>query len=486
MILLLALRNILRNKKNSLIIILLVAVITFLFFAGNTVISQSGRGMRAAYTESLTGDIVIQKKGPVTMSLFGANAPHLEDFFLIEPLPAYNEIVELVKAEPGVERWTSQVSTGAHMKLHGEGNSVFLTGVDAANYFETFTGIIIERGRLLKAGEQGVMIHSELAADIEAETEESLVLGENATLTATGAAGFKIRSVPLVGVFRYKTESSAINSNIISDVQTARALLSIRTATSSVKVSEETKKIVDDFDSLYDESGGYAAPELQKGASSLDDIIESYIKDEDESLAVQNNGEVSGGDWNFILIKLKHGANTNKIIADLNKKLEETGAIATGWRTAAGISAILVLALQAFYNAGIILVCIAAGIAAVNILLIALFKRTREIGTLRAIGAGDAYIRILLISENGILGAAGAAAGIVGGAAAMSFINSLGLRIPNKLIVNLLGVSVLHIDFFIEYALGAFVFAMILVMLSLVIPVEMAVRIQPVVAVREG
>lgn len=494
MIFTLALKNIFRNKKNSLVIIILVALMTFLFFLGNTIIAQSGRGLRAVYTESLTGDIVIEKKAEVTMSLFGANAPHLEDFFLIEPLPAYNSIVDIIKTHGEVENWTAQVSTGASMKVHGKGSGVYLVGVDAQNYFDIFPGIQIERGRFLSTGEAGVMINSELAAELETSAGESLIIGEDVTLTTTGILGFKIRTAPLIGIFRYANESTALSQNIISDAETARALAAIRLATANVQVSEQTKKITSNFDSLYSESNDYIDVQTSQ---SLQDIIDSYLDDNGENAADNEAPPVdkdagskvssaSGGDWNFIIIKLKPGFSAAKTITALNKELEELDALAIGWRTAAGISAILVLVLQALYNAGIVLVCVAGCIAAVNILLIAVFKRTREIGTLRAIGAGTGYIRLMLINENIFLGISGGLLGIGNGTLAMALINRLELHIGNKLIVNLLGLRVLHIVFFSEYALGALGFALALVLVSLIVPLEMAVRITPAVAVREG
>lgn len=483
MLIILALRNIFRSKKNSFVILLLIAVITFLFFLGNTIIAQSSRGLHAAYTESLTGDIVLEKAGDVTMSLFGANAPHLEDFFVIEPLPAYNKIVEIVNAQEGIECWTSQVSTAAKLKAMGGSGTVLVTGVDAAEYFNVFTGIEVERGRFLNADEQGIMIHRELAAELEAAAGEPLLPGTPVMLTTSGRSGFKIREVPLAGVYHYKTENSALYNIVLTDAQTARALAAIRIASADVQVSEQTRKILDDFESLFDAPADYV---YVPSNSTPPDFFDEHFFDDDNAPTRDIDVSSAGGDWNFMLIKTVHGVNANKIIAALNEALKDYGVAAVGWRTAAGISALLVLVLQAVYNAGIIIVCIAAGIASVNILLIAVFKRTREIGTLRAIGASSSYIRLLLISENAALGFAGGITGVALGAAAFKLINALSLTIGNRLIVNLLGVETLHITFYPEYALLSLGFALALTMLSLIVPIEMAVRIEPVVAVREG
>ncbi len=106
----LVLRNIAGNKKNCAIIALLIAVITFLFFIGNSVIGKSDLGLRQAFAQSLTGDVVLEAKADVTMNLFGANTPIIDTFFTIPPLPAYDAVMEIVRAQGGIAGLTSQVS----------------------------------------------------------------------------------------------------------------------------------------------------------------------------------------------------------------------------------------------------------------------------------------------------------------------------------------------------------------------------------------
>ena len=479
MIALLALRNIVRNKKNSLVVALLIAVITFLFFLGNTIIAQFSRGLRASYIDSLTADIMLEKAGDVTMSLFGANAPHLEDFFIIETLPAYNNLVEVVETLPGLQAWTSRVSTGARLTLLGKNRKVFLAGIEAESYFPMFPGILLEKGRLLRPGESGVMITRAFAEAFEKSAGEPVEIGAPVTLTAAGRVGFRIRELPLVGIFSFANTNAEINNMVIADAQTARALSEIRTASADVPLSAQTAALLDDdaFDALlHDGADDYTA-----AAPPLDGRIADFLE-----TATEETQSVSGGDWNFILIKLKPGAPVKKAIAYLNGELRQYGVIAVDWRTAAGVTALYALLLQACYNAGIAIVCVAGVIAMVNILLIAVFKRTREIGTLRAMGAGDGYIRRLLICENCALGVAGGAAGIALGVAALAGINALHITIRNDLIIDLLRLEQLRLTFFPEYAAASALFSVALTFFALIYPIETAVRIEPVIAVREG
>jgi ABC-type lipoprotein release transport system permease subunit len=486
MILLLAGRNIIRNKKNSFIITLLIGIITFLFFIGNTILGQSERSLHQSYVESLTGDIVIEKASGVTMSLFGANVPHLEDFIPVETLPVYHNLIEIVESTRGIETSTSLISIAIAMELNAQTSGAFLCGIDAKNYFSLFPEITLHEGAFLKEGETGAMITAERAAELEKSSGQKPKIGDVIRFFSAGKAGFKIREAPLVGIYSYKNLNEVMNRIVLADAQTARVLAEIQVASSDVEISPDALNLLNtsNIDDLFSEEFLFSnEDENTAGGNALDILMEKMNREETEK-----TGSISAADgaWNFILIRTKPRINIKKTIDELNTRIASYGALAVDWRAAAGMSAILVLLLQALYNAGIVIVCIAGMIAIVNILLIAVYRRTREIGTLRALGASDSYIRLLLIIENCTLGALGGIVGIVLGFALFSFVNTTEIRINNSLLASLLGGVVLQINFSWGSALLSMVFSVVLSFLSLLLPAETAVRIQPVVAVREG
>ena len=166
MIFFLVLRNIVKNKKNSAIIALLIAVITFLFFIGNSILGKSNQSIHQAFVQSLTGDVVLQKKADVTMNLFGANTPVIDIFFNIPIFPAFDKVMELVAAEEGIIGITSQVSGKAILDFLDVREPVLLCGIDASTYFSMFPGIILEQGRFLHSGEYAAMITADRAQRI--------------------------------------------------------------------------------------------------------------------------------------------------------------------------------------------------------------------------------------------------------------------------------------------------------------------------------
>ncbi|GHV80413.1 hypothetical protein AGMMS49944_22040 [Spirochaetia bacterium] len=478
---LLIFKNIIRTPKNSLVIILLIGVITFIFFIGNTVLGRSDRSLRDAYVESLTGDVVIQKTADVSMNLFGANTPIIDEYFNIPSLPAHDVVRDLVRTEPGVGIVTSQVSSRAFLDVQGVREGALLCGIDAATYFAAFPGISLEEGRFLEANEYGAMITAERAGRIEKETGRRPAIGEPLLFTAGGNAGFKIREVPLVGIYRYRNPGTFMNEIVIADPQTVRVLESIQVAAPDTGLDPENSRLLGiDLNDFF--SGAVEEDFIGEESFSVD-FIRNFLS---ASLETGEGREMAGGDWNFIILRLEHRAAVAGVIASLNKKLAAFGLTAVGWRTAAGTSAILLLLVKSLFNFGMFLVSVAGVIAAVNILLISVFKRTGEIGVLRAIGAYDGYIRTLIMGENLALAGIAGALGVLGGYGFLRTVNGMGIVIPNTLIASLMGGPVVNVSFLPSVAWASFGAALFLGLVASFYPVETAVRIEPIVAVRRG
>jgi ABC-type lipoprotein release transport system permease subunit len=483
MVFLLVFRGLARNKKNSAIIALLIAVITFLFFIGNSVIGRSDLGLRQAFIQSLTGDVVLEAKADISLNLFGANTPIIDEFFTIPVLPAYDAVMAVAASESGISGITSQVSGKAYLDLLDVRELVLLCGIDADSYFPLFSGIILEEGRFLRSGEYGAMITAERAKRIGVLSGQYPQPGMPLLLTSGGAVGFKIREVPLVGIFSYANPGQFMNEIIIVDPQTVRVLNSIQVAGSqNVELGENALALLNTgIDDIFNDFFNLYENDVIEDEFSAD-MLQSYLAE----TKTEEAAGLSGGDWNFIILRLENGKSASGLISALNKKLVPFNVIAVDWRIAAGNSAILLLLLQALFNMGIFLVCVAGVITVINILLISVFRRTREIGTLRAIGSSDFFIRSLVLIENFFISIIAGAAGVYGGFLFINRINSLALVIPNELIASLLGGNNLFLEFIPGIALVSFTLAVVLVLISCIYPMEKTVRIEPMEALRQG
>ena len=81
-----------------------------------------------------------------------------------------------------------------------------------------------------------------------------------------------------------------------------------------------------------------------------------------------------------------------------------------------------------FILTAVLLIIIAIGI--MNTLWIAIRERTREIGTLRAVGMGKSLVAAMFVIEAFLLGAAGTLAGVLAGCAAAGLLNAMHLPVP--------------------------------------------------------
>jgi ABC-type lipoprotein release transport system permease subunit len=485
MVFFLALRNIVRNKKNSVIIAALIAVITFIFFTGNTFLSKADTNIREAFIDNLTGDIVLEKSGDMTLNLFGGNAPVIDTYFSIPVLPAYNTIMEFVSSQEGIAGITSQVSGRAVIDFRSMREEVLLCGIDPATYFSVLPGIELKEGRFLTAGEYGAMITVERALKIERQSGQFPAIGDPVLFSSGGVMGFKIREVPLTGIYSYKNPSQFLNEIILVDPQTVRVLNSIQVAGGSDYIPEENKLhlLHTDVDDIFN----ITFSQYENNDEFSIDMLQAFLSGgSTEENSDNKKYAETGGDWNFIIIRLKDNKFTSNFIKSLNDELKPFGITAVNWRTSSGTSAIYMLLLQRLFNIGIFLISIAGVIAAVNIHLISVFRRTREIGTLRAIGASNNYIRSLILMENITIAITAGILGILGGLAFSGFIDGKSLDITNNLILSMLGGSVLHMDFLPYVAVFSLLMAIFLGFAASLYPLESAVKIEPMDAVRRG
>jgi putative ABC transport system permease protein len=128
---------------------------------------------------------------------------------------------------------------------------------------------------------------------------------------------------------------------------------------------------------------------------------------------------------------------------------------------------------------GMIAIVVAA-LGIINTMVMSILERTREIGVMKAVGAGDGDIRRIFFFESGAIGLVGGAAGCVLGWATSLLIN----RIINFYLARQ---GVPHVDYFafpLWIFLGAIGFSLLVSLVSGIYPARRAARVDPVVALR--
>jgi putative ABC transport system permease protein len=128
---------------------------------------------------------------------------------------------------------------------------------------------------------------------------------------------------------------------------------------------------------------------------------------------------------------------------------------------------------------GMIAIVVAA-LGIVNTMVMSILERFREIGVMKAVGAGDGDIRRIFFFESGTIGLLGGAAGCVLGWAVSLVIN----RVIN-LYLTRQGMPFVHYFAFPAWVfLGAVVFSLLVSLVSGIYPARRAARVDPVIALR--
>ena len=479
MIILVAFRNLTNNLKHSLLICSLLAILISLFFLGNTFLYTSYEGLRQTYILNYTGDLVIMPKSDVPLSLFGASTPAIGEFFTIPMLNDYPQLKNILDGMSELEAYTAQLSGPVAMDLLGRRSAVFGFGIDAQSYFKVFPGIRLIAGERLLPKSYGIMISEGLALRLETETGKKVTPGQPVLLTTASTSGFRIREVPLVGIYRYEVSSPIPDEVVILDMQTLRALnaiLLVQTNAPKPISNQTTAELEDIFnqpvsDTVVTDTEGLSLYDLAQKLKQTSNADET---------------DWSWGSFNFIILRLKAGISKAYFIEKLQKQLEGLDAVVVDWTTAAGTPALLVTILYYLFNGGLVFLMLAGLFAIINVMLITVFQRVREIGTLRAIGASKNYIRLLLLTENFLIALGGGIGGVTMGCLSIMLINLARIRISNSLIQTLLAKGEVVLSFSWEVAILSLGVAVFLSLSSSVYPLSYALRIQPITAVRKG
>ena len=131
---------------------------------------------------------------------------------------------------------------------------------------------------------------------------------------------------------------------------------------------------------------------------------------------------------------------------------------------------------------GILLVIIIVGI--INTMFISVRERTREIGSLRAIGMRRRRVLIMIMTEAFLLGLFASSAGSLLGAGIASGLDQIGVPVPEGAMRNVLMSDTLHLVVESSQVTSAILTFTVITMVAALLPATRAARMQPVTAIQ--
>jgi putative ABC transport system permease protein len=472
LILKLALRNLARSRSRTIALGALVALTIAAMTLGNALFDGTDAGVRHSYIDSFTGDLSVSEKSPEAFSVFGSQTPVIGSLTRMPTITSFDDVRSSVEAAKGVSATSPIVCGLVVMESGSYRKPVSVFGVDAVTYFPLFPALIAREGRVLREGEQGIMISAARAAAIASISGNKVKVGDSLKLSYYSEGSFELREAPIVGIVAYPLQNETLDSIVIADADTLRGLLGM--AREALTRDESAAgKTAGSIDALF--SGAKDSKADPKAGLKLGDIESLLSSDESEE-------DISASSsWNYLLVKLSPGADRNGIAASLDRKFASRGlpVAARDWRETAGASALYVSWLRILFSIGIGIILAAGMIIIVNALVIAVFERTSEIGTMRSLGASRSFVRRLFVAETMILVLGSALIGIALGALVCALIATRGIAISNQTLVTLFGSN--HIRPVVTFGSAALnaAIATLIGALVWIYPVRLAIRIEP-------
>jgi putative ABC transport system permease protein len=185
-----------------------------------------------------------------------------------------------------------------------------------------------------------------------------------------------------------------------------------------------------------------------------------------------------------IVAKTSPGFNPDSVAEDIKRKLrrernekegQETFSVQTSSQLMDTFNNIFAVVQAVFVGIAAISL-IVGGIGIMNTMYTAVLERTKEIGTMKAVGARNSDILLIFLFESGLLGLVGGAIGI-----------ALGIGIGKSVEIiaqQQLGTPFLRASFSLTLILGALLFSFVIGSVSGVLPALQASRLKPADALR--
>jgi putative ABC transport system permease protein len=334
------------------------------------------------------------------------------------------------------------------------------------------------------------VVTEEWASEIAAAQGHPLAPGDPLKLSLFRNQTFTIREVRLAGIIRYQPGNAALKHVVIADGRIIRALCGYSQTDAPVVSSPPPapRGQAEDLDSLFSGSGGRSTSANQAEESAPISIQELKDLLNEAHRAGTKAAEAPlghDGPWHFILARTQPGESVARITAELRRDLGAAGfsVQVRDWRGTAGGVATYVFLMQIVLYVGLFMLAGIVLILTMNSLVMSVFERTAEIGTMRALGARRGFVQRLFIVETCVMTLVSGITGVLLGFMAVGFLDRVSLQFRNQILVLLFGGAALHPGISGWNIVVSVAAAVVLGLIAWIYPVRLALRIQPVRAI---
>ena len=479
----LAFRNIFSRKSSFVIVGFITLAITMLIVI-NSVFDGTDNGIKTVFMDSFTGNLVIREKTKDNVSLFGNVSLIDESVLETKELSFYSEITNYLGSLSSISDFIPQVSSFSLLEIENKKSKAAVFGVDADKYSKLMPSIEIIEGSIYNKGEKGILVSEAWVENFTKETKKSIKIGTEVQLVYSDGNTFRIRSLPVSGIYRYPLRNEVLDKIVLADPSTVRSLLGMNEVYSAeVQIDNEDTNLIDSIDFNFDDMDSLFAEDS--------DVFVEEVSFESIENIFEDNSQFVYSDitnWHFIVIRLKDDANVNSTIRQINRWAKNNGypIEAVNWRVAAGPTAQYVYWLRIVFLIGVFIVLFAGLIVVTNTLVINVLDRTKEIGTMRALGANKRNIIFLCMSETLILSIISAFLSLFISFFVILIMRKFPITLNNLFFEQLFGGNKLIPELTLSNIGFGFLVSLIIGLTSWIMPVIEALKILPIKAMKGG
>jgi ABC-type lipoprotein release transport system permease subunit len=325
----------------------------------------------------------------------------------------------------------------------------------------------------------------------------SVPVGDTLTIRAFTRSGYSTSvNVKVYGTYRFRgMEKSAISGvYCLMDLMSYRDLYGHLTEDMVAEIKELKQeaeiKVVerddaedalfgDDADVVEEVAGGgfdeFAGIDMSDGGVRYTDELMNRIYSQEE---------IETGVTTNAAIRLVEGTDVDEARETIQALLdrENTGLKVIDWRQASGILGQLVGVVWIVLVTAIFIIFLVALVIINNSMVMATLDRTREIGTMRAIGAQRNYVLRMFLIESSLLAGGFGIFGTLVGLSIVLLLGSVGIPAASDELYFLFAGPRLYPILTAGHLAAAFIVIFLVSVASTVYPAQLATRIQPVKA----
>lgn len=353
----------------------------------------------------------------------------------------------------------------------------------------------------------------------------SVKIGDTMTIKGFTQAGYATSvNVKVYGTFRFRSldKSTLAGSINIVDMMTFRDLYGFLTADRKeelVKLAKAQKEGVKEVSrenaeaELFGDQAADASPTAAVApaaadasptaaaaaaspttASGFDEFAGLDMKSgsrqhgDDVAKRVYTQAEIDGGVVRNAAIILKPGVEVGPALERVREVIarDSLGLKAIDWREASGIVGQFIGVIYAVLATALLVIFIVAMVIINNSMVMATMERTREIGTMRAIGAQRSEILKMFLVEAVVMALVFGGIGCLLGSAIVAYAGKVGLPAVNDVLVFLFAGPRLHPFWAPSQVVITLVVVVMVTVVSTLYPALLATRVTPLEAMQDA